>query len=787
MRSPLEPANAGQISKDRRSALVQFEIRGDEDKADTKVQPVLDAVARVQQQHPGFTVAEFGFASSTHELNNTLSKDFQRAEYSSLPVTLIILLSRSGRSWLRACRCSSPSPACSRRSGSRRSRATLSPPAARRKSVILLIGMAVGVDYSLFYLRREREERARGLSPRDALLKAAGTSGHAVFISGLTVLIAMAGMLFTGNAVFTSIAVGAMLMVAVALIGSLSVLPALLASSAIASTRDGSRSSFAGGPASRGSGASCSIECSRRPVVSVVLSAGVLLALAVPAFSMHTQLPSFTDLPKSLAIVRTYESIQRAFPGAQTPAKVVVAAGDVTAPRVQQAIARSRAAGARERPDVRAGLDRDQPGPDRRDGLACARGQRRQRGPPWQRSARSAIEVIPATVGASHGVQAAVTGETAGTHDFNQQMKSHAPFVFAFVLALCFLLLLVTFRSIVIPIKAVLLNLLSVGAAYGLLVLVFQHRFAEGILGFHSNGAITSWLPLFMFVILFGLSMDYHVFILSRIKELVDGGMSDRGCGRDRDQADRRNGDERSRRDGRRVRDLRDAPDARHQADGLRARRRDPDRRDSGQGRPAAGRDEAARRLELVPAPLARLATQAERRAWPGSRGAGTRAGARRAAGVGVQVMLRGYRLSMSMEQRGVARAGASRPGVSSSLTTTRASAAARASCSIAEGFDVVGEAEDGASALALAARLVPELVLLDIQLPDLDGLAVAERLLASPPGAEDRARLESGPLDLRLSDRGERSTRLHREGRASPVRHWRGCWSDGHVSPARR
>ena len=134
--------------------------------------------------------------------------------------------------------------------------------------------------------------------------------------------------------------------------------------------------------------------------------------------------------------------------------------------------------------------------------------------------------VIPASVGRLSGVRAAVTGETAGTHDFNQQMKSHAPLVFAFVLALCFVLLLVTFRSIVIPIKAVLLNLLSVGAAYGLLVLVFQHRFAEGILGFHSNGAITSWLPLFMFVILFGLSMDYHVFILSRIKELVDDGMS---------------------------------------------------------------------------------------------------------------------------------------------------------------------------------------------------------------------------------------------------------------------
>jgi RND superfamily putative drug exporter len=134
-------------------------------------------------------------------------------------------------------------------------------------------------------------------------------------------------------------------------------------------------------------------------------------------------------------------------------------------------------------------------------------------------------DLIPATLGAVPGVVTATTGETAGTHDFNQQMKSHAPLVFAFVLVLCFLLMLVTFRSIVIPIKTVLLNLLSVGAAYGLLVLVFQHRWAEGILGFHSNGAITSWLPLFMFVMLFGLSMDYHVFILSRVKELVDGGM----------------------------------------------------------------------------------------------------------------------------------------------------------------------------------------------------------------------------------------------------------------------
>jgi RND superfamily putative drug exporter len=262
----------------------------------------------------------------------------------------------------------------------------------------------------------------------------------------------------------------------------------------------------------------------RRPALSAALSGGALLALALPALTMHTQLPSFTDLPKSLPIVATYDRIQAAFPGAQTPAKVVVAAADVTAPRVQRAIGtlerRALASGQMFKP-ISTEINPEHTvetvsipvagNGDNGTSVAALKTLRDQ--------------VIPTSVGRVDGVEAAVTGETAGTHDFNEQMKSHAPLVFAFVLALCFLLLLVTFRSIVVPIKAVLLNLLSVGAAYGLLVLVFQHRFAEGILGFHSNGAITSWLPLFMFVILFGLSMDYHVFILSRIKELVDGGM----------------------------------------------------------------------------------------------------------------------------------------------------------------------------------------------------------------------------------------------------------------------
>jgi RND superfamily putative drug exporter len=325
--------------------------------------------------------------------------------------------------------------------------------------------------------------------------------------------------------VFTSIAVGAMLMVAVALIGSLSILPALLGK--LGHRVDKGRIPLLGG---RGGGEPrlwgfVLDRVLRRPALAALLSGGALLALAVPALTLHTQLPSFTDLPKSLPIVRTYTEIQRAFPGAQTPAKVVVAARDVTSPQVRRGIAdlkrRALASGQMFQPvstEINPGrtvetISISLAGDGSNGASVAALHTLRDR-------------VIPASVGGIPGVEAAVTGQTAGTHDFNQQMKSHAPLVFAFVLALCFVLLLVTFRSIVIPLKAVLLNLLSVGAAYGLMVLVFQHRWAEGILGFHSNGAITSWLPLFMFVILFGLSMDYHVFILSRIKELVDGGMS---------------------------------------------------------------------------------------------------------------------------------------------------------------------------------------------------------------------------------------------------------------------
>jgi RND superfamily putative drug exporter len=526
VRNPLGPTGRGQISRDRRSALVQFAIVGDADKAKDKVAPILAAIARVDARHPRFTIEEFGPASATKVLTDTLGKDFKKAEALTLPMTLVILLFAFGALVAAALPVLLAFSAVLASIGIYSLITHVLPgDFTTTQSVILLIGMAVGVDYSLFYLRREREERHVGRPPREALLRAAATSGQAVLISGATVLVAMAGMFIAGNKIFTSIAIGTMLVVLCAVIGSVTVLAALLAR--LGDRVDKGRIPFVGRRKHEATESrvwrAVLDRVLRRPVVAVVLSAGLLVALTVPVRGMHTKLPSFTDLPHSLPIVATYERITQAFPGAATPAVVVVRAPDVTAP-LQNAIAalkREALATRQMKKPIHVAVS-----PDR----TVARVDVPLVGSGDDEASVRALEtlrkrVLPATLGRLTGVEYAVTGLTAGTKDFNDQMKSRMPYVFLFVLGLAFVLLLMTFRSLVIPLKAIVLNLLSVGAAFGVLVLVFQHRWAEGILGFRSNGAITSWLPLFLFVVLFGLSMDYHVFILSRIKELADRGM----------------------------------------------------------------------------------------------------------------------------------------------------------------------------------------------------------------------------------------------------------------------
>jgi len=524
--SPLDPEGSTLVAKDRRSALVQFEVFDVDEQATTLVAPVLEAVARVQERSPDFRVEQFGGASAMKALDETVGKDFQRAEYTALPITLGILIVVFGALVAAGIPLLLGLTAVLAAIGLLAVPGQLFAMDEAANSVILLIGLAVGVDYSLFYLKREREERAHGQSKGAALEAAAATSGRAVLISGLTVLAALSGMFLGGGEIWTSIAIGTILVVAIAVAGSLTVLPAML--SWLGDGIERGRIPFL--PRRRHGGDSRVWEAVlervlRRPGVSAAVAAGALAVLAAPALTMKTELPGVNDLPRSLAIMQTYDRIQQAFPGGPLPAIVAVEAEDVTAPAVREAIADLR------RDALASGLMSDpitvQESPNGRVALVsvplAGKGTDEVS---YRALAALRDEVVPSTVGSVRGVDAAVTGETAASKDFNSLMAQRMPIAMGFVLVLAFVLLLVAFRSVVIATKAIALNLLSVGAAYGLLVAAFQWGWGESVLGFDSTGSIVAWLPLFMFVILFGLSMDYHVFILSRVRELYDRGMS---------------------------------------------------------------------------------------------------------------------------------------------------------------------------------------------------------------------------------------------------------------------
>ena len=525
IRNPLETP-ATQVSGDGHSALIQFDIRGKRENAQDRVQPIMDAVASAQHANPSFRIEEFGYASANRVLSHVYTEDFAKAETLSIPFTLVVLLLAFGSLVAAGIPVVLAFSAVLAAIGLNEALSHLVPAADAAKSVILLVGMAVGVDYSLFYLRREREERASGLEPDAALGRAAATSGHAVLISGGTVLIAMAGMFFAGHGIFTSIALGAMTVVFVAMVGSLTVLPALL--HRLGDKVGRGRIPFSG-RFRRPAGESRLWDAIlrpvlRRPAVAVTVGGAALLLASLPVLGMHTKLPSITDLPHSLPIVLSYQHIQRAFPGSQTPAEVVLRSTDVTTPHNQRVYRefqkRALATGVLFQPfhvfvnpdKTVARIELSIAG--KGDDAASYAALRRLRN-----------DVIAPLLPKLPDATVAVTGQTAGTYDFNELMKSRAPFVIGFVLALAFLLLLITFRSIVVPLTAIVLNLLSVGAAYGLLIMIFQWGHLEGPLDYRSNHAIAAWLPLFLFVILFGLSMDYHVFIISRIKELHDRGL----------------------------------------------------------------------------------------------------------------------------------------------------------------------------------------------------------------------------------------------------------------------
>jgi RND superfamily putative drug exporter len=524
--SPLAKGNADQISADGRSGLVQFELRGSDIEAEEAVPAVLAAVKDVAADHPGVFVGQFGGASANAALSKAFEDDFAKAERLSLPITLAILLLAFGSLVAAGVPLLLGVTAVAAALGLVNLISHVVPVDESISSIVLLIGLAVGVDYSLFYLRRHREERRRGRSTLDAVDKAAATSGRAVLVSGLTVMIAMAGMFLAGDSVFTALGFGAIIVVAVAVIGSLTFVPAVLA--ALGDKVERGRIPFLGKRLARREGHSRFWEgivgfSLRRPLVSLIAAGGFLLILTIPAFSMATKVTGTDDLPRSLEVMQVYDRMQEAFPGGQIPATVAITADDVRSPELRAAIAElERRALASDGFKTPSAITISKDGTVAQLDLPMA-------GDGTDAASTTALAelretLIPQTVGQVDGARSYVTGIAAGNQDFNDLMNARAPLVFAFVLSLAFVLLLVTFRSIVVPIKAILLNLLSVGAAYGVLSWVFADGNLEGLLNFQSNGGVASWLPMFLFVILFGLSMDYHVFILSRVREAVDRG-----------------------------------------------------------------------------------------------------------------------------------------------------------------------------------------------------------------------------------------------------------------------
>ncbi|MFD9723115.1 MMPL family transporter [Streptomyces sp. NPDC059072] len=527
-----DPYETGAFSEDKHDALVQFAVKGDPDTAADRIQPVVDALAKADEAHTGVTFGQYGAASGLKGINDSLGDDFTRAEFTAVPVALGILLVVFGALLAAVLPLILAITACVAAMGLLALSSQLVPVDAMTNSVLLLMGLAVGVDYCLFYIRREREERAAGRDGESALRIAAATSGRSVLISGLTVAVAMAGMFLSGLTVFEGFAVATIEVVLIAVLGSMTVLPAVMAmlgdkidAGRIPGLRRKTRVRTMGEKPGRLLGAVL-----KAPALFAFLGIALLLALAAPALSMKTEKLGFDQLlPADNVTAQTARRIEKAFPGAPAPAQIVFKTGNVTSAEANGAIAafkeRALASGHVKNP-IEVTVHKD-------ENIAVINA-------PLAGDGRNATSVralkqlrdviIPATLKKDGSNQAPVGGDLAFSTDYNDQLKSSILPVFAFVMGISFLLMLLCFRSPVIAITSIILNLLSVVAAYGVMTAVFQKGWGDELVGTKAVGAIESWMPLFVFVVLFGLSMDYHVFVVSRIREAYDKGVGNRAA-----------------------------------------------------------------------------------------------------------------------------------------------------------------------------------------------------------------------------------------------------------------
>jgi len=493
---------------DGRSALVTYQVAGPVEGSSARADEIADVADRVAEGHPGVRFARAGDHSLAAAVDTAIGADVRRSERISLPLTVAILLVVFGALVAASIPVLLTATTVLATFGLLRVVDHWLPVNSAANTMVLLIGVAVGVDYALFSLRRVREERTAGRDTAAAVRIAARTSGRVVVVSGTVVVLCLSGLVWTGIGVFRGAAVGIALVVGIAVIGALTALPAVLA--ALGDRVERGRLPWWGARRAAGrpsaAWARLGTAVTRRPARWGAAAVVLLLLLAAPATGMRLQDAAVTDsLPRSVPAVDAALRMDAVFPGASAPARVVVWADPgvtVDAASVRTALA---------------GIDRVTvepygdavvarvPLPGSGTDETSTRALRQLR-----------AETLPAALGDLHW---AVAGRTAFAADFAGQLSRRTSYVVAFVLGLAFVLLLLVFGSVRIAAVSIVLNLLSVGAAYGVLTWVFQDGHGRGLLGFTPYGGVVGWLPLFLFVLLFGLSMDYHLFVLSRIRE----------------------------------------------------------------------------------------------------------------------------------------------------------------------------------------------------------------------------------------------------------------------------
>ncbi|WP_372663188.1 MMPL family transporter [Amycolatopsis kentuckyensis] len=518
IRSPLD--DPAQVSADGRSGLVTFRILGTGTEVRDHLATATAAVRAVAARHPDAHLAQAGDLSVSGAVDQSIKEDIKRSETRSLPLTALILLVVFGSLVAAAIPVLLAGTTVAAAFGFLSLVDNWIPVNSATSAMTLLIGMAVGVDYSLFFLRRAREERAHGVE--ESIRIAARTSGHVIVVSGLTVVLCVTGLLFTGLDNLRGLTVSTVLVVGLAVLAAVTVLPATL--SLLGHRVDRGRIPRLGDRGTRSRfWAAVAGVVTRRPALWSGVATALLVLLTLPALGIRLQDPAPTEsLPRSIPVIDAAARVQEAFPGVTMPAHVVLwneNGGPVDTPALRRAIGELTAS--TPKPAVVVPVDQ----------ALVVRIPLGGTGNDEAASRTLTIlreTLLPQAIGRLDGVGYAVAGRTAEAHDFTAQVLARAPYVFGFILLLAFALLLVVFRSVAVPAVSILLNLLSVGAAYGVLTLVFQNGFLAPLLGFTPYGGVLGWLPMFLFVLLFGLSTDYHVFILSRIRERRQAGGSAR-------------------------------------------------------------------------------------------------------------------------------------------------------------------------------------------------------------------------------------------------------------------